>query len=250
MSRIVAIEDNHPPKDNLFRVEWNLGRRCNFNCSYCGDDLHDAVSPHMPWEVFTNAIDKIVSKVPNKDIRISFTGGEPFVHPKFTDMLEYAKAQGIRKCNVTTNGSPPWKIYERALKHLDYVIVSYHFERGKEERVMDNILRMHEFIEHNNKMQHEYPDDGYTWKEMHVHLMFLPGKLDECEELMQIMQERDIKYTIRRIRPRANADRTAWLRPYEDGMLGKHPRFKEHAKFEAVQPYYSKQEMDWFKKNA
>lgn len=250
MNKVVAIEDHNPKKDKLFRVEWNLGRRCNFNCSYCGDDLHDAVSPHMPWDVYTSAIDKIKNNVGNKDIRISFTGGEPFVHPKFTEMLAYAKQAGIKKCNVTTNGSPPWKIYEKALQYLDYVIVSYHFERGKEERVMDNILRIHEFIKNNNQLESMYPDDGYTYKEMHVHLMFLPGKLKECEELIQIMKKHNIRYTIRRIRPRANSDRTGWLRPYEDGMKGKHPRFREHAKFEALHPYYSDEEREWFKKNA
>ena len=41
MTKIVGIEDNHPPKDELLRVEWNLGRRCNYNCSYCGNELHD-----------------------------------------------------------------------------------------------------------------------------------------------------------------------------------------------------------------
>ena len=39
MSKIVGIEDNHAPKDELFRVEWNLGKRCNYNCSYCGNEL-------------------------------------------------------------------------------------------------------------------------------------------------------------------------------------------------------------------
>ena len=37
MSKIVGIEDN-TTKDELFRVEWNLGKRCNYNCSYCGNE--------------------------------------------------------------------------------------------------------------------------------------------------------------------------------------------------------------------
>ena len=113
MSRIVGIEDNHAPKDELFRVEWNLGKRCNYNCSYCGNELHDNTSDHMPWEVYTNTIDEI-KRGTDKKIKISFTGGEPFVNPKFVDMLKYAKENGVYRCSVTTNGSPPMKIYKKA----------------------------------------------------------------------------------------------------------------------------------------
>ena len=55
---LVGIEDNHAPKDELLRVEWNLGKRCNYNCSYCGNELHNKTSEHMPWEVYTATIDK------------------------------------------------------------------------------------------------------------------------------------------------------------------------------------------------
>ena len=43
---LVGIEDNHPPKDELLRVEWNIGKRCNYNCSYCGNELHDNTSDY------------------------------------------------------------------------------------------------------------------------------------------------------------------------------------------------------------
>ena len=76
---LVGIEDNHAPKDELLRVEWNLGKRCNYNCSYCGNELHNKTSEHM--FVYTATIDKIVEAPMGKKIKIRFTGGEPFVHP-------------------------------------------------------------------------------------------------------------------------------------------------------------------------
>jgi MoaA/NifB/PqqE/SkfB family radical SAM enzyme len=231
MPKIVAIEDLQPDKDLILRVEWNLGKRCNFNCSYCGNDLHDNVSEHIPWEVFTNTIDKIKQGAGNRDIKISFTGGEPFVHPQFVEMLEYAKQNGISKCSVTTNGSPPLKIYERAVEYLDYLTVSYHFEFAKHERLIDNIIAI-------RKLKNT----------MHVNIMFLPGKLDECIELMDTFQQHDVHYSIRRIRPRTNSDRTDWLRPYSDGMLGLAPRQHEinMSKFGA---YYSTEELEWLEAN-
>lgn len=241
MTRIVGIEDNHAPKDELLRVEWNLGKRCNYNCSYCGNDLHDNTSEHMPWEVFTGTIDKIKAGSGGKKIKISFTGGEPFVHPQFVDMLQYARENGIYRCSVTTNGSPPMKIYERALEYLHYTIVSYHFEYAKHDKVIENIVGIHRLIK-------QYREQG-TWKDMHVHLMFLPGKLQECQNLISIMSNNDIPYTIRRIRPRVNATRTGWHMPYEDGMQGFHPTWQETQEFSRTQPYYSEQELEWLKHN-
>ena len=52
----------------------------------------------MPWEVYTNTIDEI-KKGTDKKIKISFTGGEPFVNPKFVDMLKYAKENGVYRCS-------------------------------------------------------------------------------------------------------------------------------------------------------
>ena len=95
---LVALEDNHAPKDELLRVEWNLGKRCNYNCTYCGNELHNKTSDHMSWEVYTATIDKIVEASNGKKIKISFTGGEPFVHPQFIDMLKYAKEKN-KKAN-------------------------------------------------------------------------------------------------------------------------------------------------------
>lgn len=248
MSKIVAVEDNIPKKDNWLRVEWNLGRRCNHNCSYCGNDLHDNISEHMPWDVYTATIDKIIQGADGKDIRISFTGGEPFIHPEFVNMLKYAKDSGVYRCSVTTNGSPPLKIYERAVEYLDYIIFSYHFEYAKHERVIDNIIAVHKLVEEYNRL--EELGEWIGFKDMHVHVMFLPGKLDECKEIMAIMDSHNIRYTIRRIRPRANYDRTGWLRPYEDGMLGWHPRYREGLEFEKQNPYYSDEERQWLKENA
>ena len=63
------------------------------------------------------------------------------------------------------------------------------------------------------------------------------------------LKANDITYTIRKIRPRVNMERTGWHRPFEDGMKGQHPKFKEIAKFEAEAPYYSKEELQWISEN-
>ena len=31
---------------NVFQVTWDLGRRCNYDCTYCPVTRHDNFSPH------------------------------------------------------------------------------------------------------------------------------------------------------------------------------------------------------------
>jgi len=137
MNKLVAVEDNHAPKDNWLRIEWNLGRRCNYDCSYCGSDIHDRESPHLSLDVIEKTVKQIadVAKAQGKECRISLTGGEPFVHPKIIEILKIIKDHGINKISVTTNGSVPLKKYVESLPYITYYIFSYHFEFAYHDKI-------------------------------------------------------------------------------------------------------------------
>jgi MoaA/NifB/PqqE/SkfB family radical SAM enzyme len=61
-----------------------------------------------------------------KSIRLSFTGGEPCVHPKFDELVKYAKHVGISWISVTTNGTRPYEFY--ASLPVDQYVFSIHLE--------------------------------------------------------------------------------------------------------------------------
>ena len=54
--QLVRVEHSNKKYKEWVRIEWNMGRRCNFDCSYCGADLHDNTSKHMPFEKFEYAM--------------------------------------------------------------------------------------------------------------------------------------------------------------------------------------------------
>ena len=83
------------------------------------------------------------------------------------------------------------------------------------------------------------------WKGMHVHIMFLPGKLKECIEIIDELKANDITYTIRRILPELTWIEQVGINPSEDGMKGQHPKFKEIAVFEAKNPIIVKRNWQW-----
>ena len=98
------------------KVEWNLGKRCNYDCSYCPAEIHDNFSKHTDIKILKKAVDDLVDSMPDlrTKVRISFTGGEPCVHPKFLELLEYARPK-VSWLNVTTNGTRTAKYYTHLL---------------------------------------------------------------------------------------------------------------------------------------
>lgn len=112
------------PHQNSIKVEWNLGKRCNYDCSYCPASIHDNSSPHTDIKVLKATVDKLMTL--DKPIRLSFTGGEPCIHPKFRELINYCKHVGISWISVTTNGTLPHEFY--ASLPIDQLVFSVHFE--------------------------------------------------------------------------------------------------------------------------
>ena len=112
------------PHQGSIKIEWNLGKRCNYDCSYCPASIHDNSSPHTDVEILKLAVDKLVTL--GKPIRLSFTGGEPCVHPKFQELVKYCKHVGVTWISVTTNGTLPYEFY--AALEADQIVFSIHLE--------------------------------------------------------------------------------------------------------------------------
>ncbi len=112
------------PHQESIKVEWNLGKRCNYDCSYCPAAIHDNSSPHTDIEILKSAVDKLVSL--GKPVRISFTGGEPTVHPDFKELIDYCKHTGISWISVTTNGTRKPEFYDSL--RVDQLVFSVHYE--------------------------------------------------------------------------------------------------------------------------
>jgi len=146
------------PKDNQIKIEWNLGRRCNYDCSYCPSTIHDNFSRHTDIDILKNTVDKITSL--NKFTKLSLTGGEPSVHPKIKELLKYIKNKKIDYLNLTTNGTRTSEWYSDSQQYIDHINFSLHFESDwqrvfntitsfKEKATIDffvNVMAHHEFM--------------------------------------------------------------------------------------------------------
>jgi radical SAM protein with 4Fe4S-binding SPASM domain len=87
-------------------VDIELSTLCNLRCPMCytiTDEFKQKVNAKfMEFELFTKIIDEIHPHVPA--IRLSLRG-EPTIHPRFVECIEYAKQHGIKEVSFLTNGS-------------------------------------------------------------------------------------------------------------------------------------------------
>lgn len=169
------------PHQSSVKVEWNLGKRCNYDCSYCPSSIHDSVSPHTDINLLEFAVDRLCDI--GKPIRISLTGGEPCVHPDIEDFLEYLKRKDISWVNLTTNGTRPANWYLDNEMFFNHLVFSLHFEYDW-RRVLDNILKFYDNTERN----------------FFVNIMAHHNYVSDVKTVVKKFDELGIKYAIRRIR--------------------------------------------------
>lgn len=167
------------PHQDQIKVEWNIGKRCNYDCTYCPSIIHDNTSQHTDIAILKNTVDKLMTL--GKPIRLSFTGGEPCVHPKFKELVAYCKHVGISWVSVTTNGTMPKEFYSDL--PVNQYVFSLHFEYDW-NRVLGTITYIHEI----RKMK------------FLVHVMAHHDHMESVKKTTGYLKEYGMPCAVRRIR--------------------------------------------------
>jgi sulfatase maturation enzyme AslB (radical SAM superfamily) len=186
---------------NVFQVTWDLGRRCNYDCTYCPAHRHDNFSPHATLNELKDNTDFLFEYIDtymcyrnNKEVNISFTGGEPTVNPNFIPFIKYLKAEYEEKYAskwdasfaLTTNGAMSKKMAQAVMENFIHATVSYHSESDDKlkQQVKDRIMQFH----------NEGPAYHFT---VSVNVMFHAAYFDECKELCDFLHDNGVKYVPR-----------------------------------------------------
>ncbi|HEY8243906.1 MAG TPA: radical SAM protein, partial [Casimicrobiaceae bacterium] len=95
MSETIAVPASTPASTESgdlgapLYVAWQITNECNLACLHCieesgpGKAFRDELDDRQVFDVLAQLMD---ADVPY----LSFSGGEPMVHPRFFDMVEYA----------------------------------------------------------------------------------------------------------------------------------------------------------------
>jgi organic radical activating enzyme len=198
MQKIIAIRSlisthhaqNIQPK--IFSITWNIGKRCNFDCSYCSPTVHDWSSPHLDLIKIKTFLEKTNAwAIENyRTVKWTLTGGEPFLHPNIIEILSEIKA--TESCDdiltVTSNGSLPLDLYQKSLTSLTNLTISLHFDRPEKEveKIVEKII----------KLNQQNPNRFIT-----VQVLMFPGKFKFIKQITEKFVENSVKHVYRRIRP-------------------------------------------------
>lgn len=162
-------------------VEWNLGKRCNYDCGYCPSEIHDNHSPHTDINIFKSAVDQLCNI--DKPLRISLTGGEPCVHPDIEVLLEYLKMKNVSWVNITTNGTRIPKWYLENEVYWNHLVFSLHFENDW-KKILHTIQQYHYDTE----------------RDFFVNVMAHHQHMNDVRNVAAKLTSIGIKYALRRIR--------------------------------------------------
>ena len=174
------VTSSWPHQDSI-KIEWNLGKRCNYDCSYCPSSIHDSHSPHTPIDILERAVDRLCAL--GKPLRISLTGGEPAVHPDIEDLFDYFKRKDVFWVNLTTNGTRASQWYLENEMFFNHVVFSLHFEHDW-KRVLHTINQFYDSTE----------------REFFVNVMAHHDHMDSVRTVVAQLIQKGIKFAIRRIR--------------------------------------------------
>jgi organic radical activating enzyme len=179
--KFVAMQSTR--KQDTFWIHWNLSKRCNFNCAYCPEALHDMTSKHRSLDNLISIAKKIKKNIPDKKIRIWFTGGEPTANPNFLAFCKYLKENDITNLGLNSNGSRNVKYYLELIKYVNKIQLSSHFEFMNIDKFLENL----EFLPQKN---------------VSLNLMAEPEHWDKVKRLVGFCEQRGINYHLKRIRPK------------------------------------------------
>jgi hypothetical protein len=170
------------PHQDKIKIEWNLGKRCNLDCTYCPEYIHDNHSPHTDIEKLKATV--AVLNALEAPVRLSLTGGEPSVHPHIEELLTAINAaENITWVSMTTNATRLAKWYESQQHIVDQYVFSLHFEKDW-ERCINNIVEF-EVLRTNRVL---------------VHIMAHHKHMDDVRVIKRSFEMIKIPYAVRRIR--------------------------------------------------
>ena len=212
----------------VFQVTWDLGRRCNYDCSYCPVHRHDNFSKHATLDDLKNNVDFLFEYIDvymehrqTKIASVGFTGGEPTVNPNFIPFAKYLREQYNEKYAdkweadfaLTSNGAFSEKMGQAVMENFGHATISYHSETDQKlkQQVKDRILQLH------------YQGSLYQFT-VSVNVMFHAEYFDECKELCQFLLQHGVDFVPRVIGEepgsmpsfahKYNEEQLAWMKNY------------------------------------
>ena len=169
------LDHSHSYAKETVVINWLLGTKCNFSCSYCPPWLHegdvDWPNNYHKWGTrYLKDIKKFILEVIDhyypKKIYFEFTGGEVTLWKELIPLAKFIKENNAT-IGIISNGtrSPRW--WRENKKYFDHICFSFHSEFSNPDKFL-NVIK-----EVNGEFR------------THVNIMMNPDTWDECIQLAE-----------------------------------------------------------------
>lgn len=162
--RYIKLVHANPEHEKIFVVNWCLGNTCNYECSYCPDNLHNGSIKWPETEKIKAFITRVAEQVHPRKLYFEFTGGEVTLYRDFIEICQHVKQLGA-KVAMISNGSRTLRWWQENKHYFDHICLSFHPEFGDAEHFIKVVNLLH--------------DDVRT----HVNIMMSPQKFDYCYDV-------------------------------------------------------------------
>lgn len=179
------MEDFERPKTY---VQWMLGNRCNYNCSYCLDIFKRGDYNPPNEDIFIETCKDIIYHYDElgRDVVFEFIGGEPTLMDKIPEVGQRLHNYPTNMI-LRTNGSASIEWWQKSIRYLSEVVISVHREFADLEHIQNVIKLLQDNRIHPIKLQVLFPvtlrPESWEWGIKCVHKFRKRYKLGELQLL-------------------------------------------------------------------
>jgi len=203
------IDEKQILKSYPRRIVLEITNACNLKCVMCGRNATNFTITHFDLA----DLKKIEEALNNAEEVTLFGWGEPTIHPKFIEILEYLDKFPVRKYFVT-NGTLLHKIKEAIFKYkVDIIAISIdgacattnnRIRRGSDfDKVMDNIS---EIVKEREKRGVNYPYMNFVFTAMASNY----GEIPDMVRLTYKIGIEEVKYVYLTVFSKDMLHETLW----------------------------------------
>ena len=140
----VAVEPDWVGPSNLnlhniypINISWDIGRRCNFECSYCPPSTANNFEAHKSFGSLKYAVEVLLRDfTKGRGAKWIFTGGEPTLNPAYLDIVKYIHSKS-HTVHTQSNGSRGPDYFSELIE-FSTIGFSVHFDQFVEKRFYEN----------------------------------------------------------------------------------------------------------------
>ena len=134
---IKAYVDIRTHLKNKFILTLDYGKKCNYDCSYCSDDVHDNHSPFLNIEKIEHLFSLFDIEYFNKKKKsLCITGGEPTLSNELEEVILLGKEYGFETIAINSNGTASKSRFLNFLENGVKLDLSIHREYANEKLIL------------------------------------------------------------------------------------------------------------------